>query len=286
MTVYPPASDTPVAEYFTVKTPAYDKMNIKLAAGGKAPTTDAEKLAIAAAALKTTVQENVSGVKYVGVDGHQITAAMITAADNLAVVKVNGGKEVVTADVAATSTVKDALDLAGITFAGSASQYVILDKGATKAAVPTTDTSNDLSTELTGVQNIITNGTDGFAKMNTTPIDVIPGTGATGITNSNVPTLTAPTAGIYSDGANDYYPLNTNLTIVATFATAIDSTTLTAGLKFVNNGSTGANVTVDATSGEVAAGTGITEGQTLNVIVKLTNPSATPAQIKLTTANV
>lgn len=260
-------------------------MNIKLAAGGKAPTTDAEKLAIAAAALKTTVQENVSGVKYVGVDGHQITAAMITAADNLAVVKVNGGKEVVTADVATTSTVKDALDLAGITFTGNANQYVILDKGATKAAVPTTNSSGDLSTKLTGVQNIITNGTDGFAKMNTTPIDVIPSTGATGIAAGNVPTLTAPTAGIYSDGTDDYYPLNTNLTIVATFATAIGSATLTAGLKFVNNGSTGATVTVDDTSGKVAAGTSITAGQTLNVIVKLTNPSAATAQIKLTTAN-
>nr|WP_325239448.1 hypothetical protein [uncultured Oscillibacter sp.] len=285
VTVYPPASDTPVAEYFTVKTPAYDKMNIKLAAGGKAPTTDDERLAIAAAALKTTVQENVSGVKYVGVDGNQITADMITAADNLAVVKVNGGKEVVTAGVAATSTVKDALDLAGITLGDNASQYVILDKGATKVAVPTTNTSNDLSTKLTGVQDIITNGTDGFAKMDTTPIAVIPDTGATGIAATNKPTLAAPTAGIYNDGANDYYPLNTNLTIVATFATAIDSTALTAGLKFVDNSSTGATMTVDAASGKVAAGTGITAGQTLNVIVKLTSPSTTPAQIKLTTAD-
>ena len=285
VTVYPPASDTPVAEYFTVKTPSYDEMNIKLAAGGKTPTTADEKLAIAAAALKTTVQENVSGVKYVGVDGHQITADMITAADDLAVVKVND-KKIVANAAEDTATVAQAIALAGVSgLASNANTFVLLDKGG---ANPVADATNS-TTKLTGVKEIATNGSNGYAKMNATAIDVIPDTGATGIAAGNRPTLAladASAALVKSDGSDSYYPLGTDLTIVATFATAINANVLTGGLKFEDNNSTNiTTVTIGAASETIAANAAVDADTTKNIIVKLEGADGV-VQIKLTTANL
>ena len=134
--------------------------------------------------------------------------------------------------------------------------------------------------------NIITNGTDGFAKMNAAPLEMA-AAGATSLPAGSAPTLALDSASgalVQTAGSDEYYPLNVNLTVNATFETAIAASTLTGGLKIVENTSSGATVTATA-SKTIVAGAAVAKGEVIPVTVKVTDPTGV-VQIKLETADL
>ena len=279
-------------------------INAKLATGTSYADDDAMLEALAeyitnnVSGMTATVNTDFSGakvgLKLVNSTGtKELAKSGITAADDLLVVKV-GSTDVVLSDDGTSAQLDEALKLADVTL-NSANIFVIKNTNTvgtyTDASKLAGVASNATSAVGTTVTEILTNNGKGYAKMAATMV-TMEDTGATGIAAGNKPTVALDTASqallVTADTSVKYLPLDTSLTVTATFETAINADVLTAGVKFTAF-ATGKNcdVAVDASSGTIVANAAVAEDDTKDIIVKVTAPTAaTDVVIKLTTANL
>ena len=236
--------------------------------------SEAEKfeLAIAYVNAKTSytaeaekdLNDKVTGMT---INGKKVTT--LNVGDNLAVVKVDGGEDVVAGADAATATVKSVLDLKGTAIAGAgANVFVILDKGASgKEAKATTTTGTDYNDAvLADVVDILTNSGNGYAKLNPDPAMAKGGTGV--LNGTDAPTVAIKTECVTEASSAKFVKIGDTLSFVVTVANTQAAADNTMGATVEDNSSSGAVIS-DFVSGSIEKGKDIAATDTITVTLKI-----------------